>query len=274
MFKVVKLSSAKAGGWPLYCMPTASGAVDGYLDLAQIVGHDRPVYGLAWRANNWDKFKSLQEFAAPAAKLMAAHRLNGPLYIFGYSFGGIFAIETAHQLAKHGVPVPLVAVGDQAPYGYSFSLGYRIRHFARAIGPWAIRVATRYLTDATHRLNYRNAMRRKLKGQHVFDGESWYQGLPENRKHYTSQNLANSQKYRFEGVYRGKILLLRALEGKRLDPFQPRHLEDYGWGRITGAAVDVLEVPGDHSSIVKQPDVVYLGAAVREALKDCDRNLC
>ena len=50
MFEVVKLCSAKAVGWPLYCMPIASGSVDNYLDLARIIGQDRPVYGIAWRA--------------------------------------------------------------------------------------------------------------------------------------------------------------------------------------------------------------------------------
>jgi hypothetical protein len=151
-------------------------------------------------------------------------------------------------------------------------LGFRIRYFVETFGPWALRVATRYASDATQRLNYRKAMRRKLKGQHKFECESWYQSLPEMRKNYVTQNLANLRKYRFEGVYRGKILVLRALRGKPVDPFQPRQLEDYGWGRITGATVDVVSVPGDHASIVQHPDVVYLGGAVRQALNDCDRN--
>ena len=228
---------------------------------------------LASRANNWNTFESLQELAASAtAKLLDAPRLNGPIYLLGYSFGGHLAIETARQLAEHGVAVPLVAVADQVPHGNSFSLGFRIRHFVETFGPWALRVATRYVTDATQRLNYHNAMRRKLKGQHQFEHESWYQSLPEGRKNYTKQNLANLRKYRFEGVYRGKILLLRALGGKPVDPFRPRQLDDYGWGRITGATVDVVRVPGDHASILQHPDVVYLGGAVRQALNDCDRN--
>jgi thioesterase domain-containing protein len=275
VFEVVKLCSAKAVGWPLYCMPTVAGSVDIYLDLARIIGQDRPVYGIAWRARASDreKFESVQELAASAtAKLFYAPRLNGPIYLMGYSFGAHLAIEAARQLAEHSVAVPLVAIADQAPHGYSFSLGFRVRHFAETFGPWALRVATRYVTDATQRLSYRNATRLKLRGQHKFECESWYQRLPESRKIYTTQNLANSRKYRFEGVYSGKILLLRALQGKPVDPFRPSHLEDYGWGRVTGATVDVVSVPGDHASILQHPDVVYSGGAVRQALNDCDRN--
>ena len=255
-------------------MPTSAGSIDSYFDLARIIGQDRPVYGLALPASddNWNTFESLQELAASTtAKLLEAPRLNGPIYLLGYSFAGHLAIETARQLAEHGVDVPLVAVADQVPHGNSFSLGFRIRYFVETFGPWALRVATSYVTDATQRLNYENAMRRKLKGQHRFEHESWFQSLPEGRKNYTKQNLANLRKYRFEGVYRGKILLLRALGGKPVDPFQPRQLDDYGWGRFTGATVDVVRVPGDHVSILHHPDVVYVGGAIRQALNNCDR---
>jgi thioesterase domain-containing protein len=273
MLEVVKLCPAKAVGWPLYLMPTASGSCDVYLKLAKIIGQDRPVYGLAWRANNWNTFGSLQELAASAtAKLLDAPRLNGPIYLLGYSFGGHLAIETARQLAEHGVAAPLVAVVDQMPHRYSFSLGFRIRLFAEAFGPWALRVATKYVTDATQRLSYRNAIRRKVKGQHRFEGEIWYQSLSERRKNYVTQNIVNLRKFRFKGVYRGKILLLRALDGKPVHPFQPGQLQDYGWERITGATVDVVSVPGDHASLMGHLDVVYLGGAVRQALNDSDRN--
>ena len=291
MFEVVKLCSAKAASWPLYCMPTTAGSIDEYLNLARIIGQDRPVYGITVRAKNWNTFESLQELAASAtAKLLDAASLNGPIYLLGYSFGGHVAIETARQLSEHGVAVPLVAVADQRPHDYSFSWGFRIRHIAETFGPWALRVATRYVTNATHRLNYRNAIRSKLKGQHIFECASWYPGLPEERKNFVSQNLASSRKYRFEGAYRGKILLLRALGGTPIDlggddvhqvaaleagehPFQlSRQLQDYGWGHITGATVDVVSVPGDHLSIMEHPDVVHLGGAVRQALNDCDQN--
>ena len=278
LFEVLKLS-AKAAGWPLYCMPMSSGYVDEYLDLARIIGQDRPVYGITWRANNWKTFESHQELAASAtAKLLDAPS-KGPIYLLGYSFAGRIAVETARQLAEHGVTVPFVAIVDGVPSSYSFSLGTRIRHFAKAFGPWAFRVATRYATDATQRLNYHNAIRHKLnyrrKGQPMIESQRWYQSLPESHKDFVAQNLANSRKYRFEGIYRGRIVLLRTLRGMPVDrhPFHPwRRLEDYGWGQITGTAVDVVHVPGDHDSIVRHPDVVHLANAVRQALNDCDRN--
>jgi thioesterase domain-containing protein len=270
MFKIVKLCVPKASGRPLYCAPTAAGSVDSYFHAARIIGLDRPVYGIVSNDPNWSKFGSLKELVEPAAKLLKAHCSNDSAFLFGYSFGGKFAIEIARQLAAHGIAVPLVAIADQAPYTSSFTIGFRIRHFAETFGPWIYRVTSKYVRHATLRPKYHNEILRNLRGQHVFENESWYQGLPEWRKNYISQNLANSRKYRFEGVYRGQILLLRALQGQAAHPFRPRHLEDYGWGRLTGATVDVRSIPGTHASIMQHPDVAFLGDTVRKALNDCD----
>ena len=268
MIRILKLCPAKTDGWPLYCMPLPSGSVDLYVDLARIIGQDRPVFGIVWKGIYPSKVESLQALATPIARLFEAHLSNGPFCLLGYSFGGHLAIETARQLAAHGIAVPLVAVVDQAPHVHSFNFGFRICRFAKIFSPWAFRATIRYLTDATMRQSYRDAMRRKLRGQQPFQCQDWYQGLSDSRRNFVSQNLALSRKYCFEGIYRGKILLLRALGGDPFDPSRPMQLEDYGWRRITGAAVDVVHVPGDHASIMYHPDVAYLGAAIRTVLND------
>src|SRR5262245_47167796 len=131
MFKVVKLYSKSVSGcWPIYCMPTATGSVGDYLDFARIIGQDRPVYAVAWKGNSWKKFVSLAELALPVAEAVESHCPAGPYCLFGYSFGGHVAIETARQLAERGAPASLVAVVDQAPHGHAFRLRKRIGHFA------------------------------------------------------------------------------------------------------------------------------------------------
>ena len=72
-------------------------------------------------------------------------------------------------------------------------------------------------------------------------GTSWYENLPEDHQDYTKKNLAALRNYRFEGIYRNKILLLRSDHGAH--PLRCIQGKDYGWGRITGARVDVVYVP-------------------------------
>ena len=104
---------------------------------------------------------------------------------------------------------------------------------------------------------------------HKFVGTPWYANLPEDLQDYTKKNLAASQNYRFEGVYRNKILLFRSAEHD-VHPLQCIQRADYGWGSITGASVDVVYTPGDHVSMMQNPNVVHIANALRLVLSDCE----
>jgi thioesterase domain-containing protein len=256
---------------PLYCMPAITGSVTRYLELAKIIGADRPVYGIqiADRAQTGKlaAFASLRELAAcMAAKLLAHHR-DGPICLIGYSFGGHLAIELARQLVEHGELVPLVGIIDTMPPLASFAPAYRIYHFARNVGPWALTIANR-ITDAKQWVYFRNTILRKLRRQHKIHIQDWYQTLPEDRKNIVNQNLAIGRRYSFVGIYCGTIFLFRqrpsAAEFNHL--FRPHQLEDYGWRRITRANVHVMYISGDHASCMCQPDVVHLANKLNLAL--------
>jgi hypothetical protein len=136
-------------------------------------------------------------------------------------------------------------------------------------GPWALSLMTRMLAGRRDWMSYRNATMRKSRGRHRFQDEGWFQNLPQEHKDYVASNLANSTSYRFAGAYRGKILLVRLKPSTRLSirSYAIGRLGDYGWGRITGASVDVTYVDGDHSTIMMRPDVVQVASALRAALK-------
>ena len=63
----------------------------------------------------------------------------------------------------------------------------------------------------------------------LFAGLSWYKNLPEDHRDYTKKNLTALRNYRFEGVYRNKILLFRSDHGAH--PLRCIQGKDYGWGR-------------------------------------------
>lgn len=256
---------------PIYCMPTITGSVTRYLELAKIIGADRPVYGIqiADRAQTGQSatFASLRELAVSMAAKLLAHHRDRPICLIGYSFGGHLAIEVAQQLVEHGELVPLVGIIDTMPPLASFARAYRIYHFARNVGPWALTIATR-ITDAKQWVYFRNTILRKLRRQHKIHIQDWYQTLPEDRKNIVNQNLAIGRRYRFAGQYPGTIFLFRqgqsAAEFNHL--FRPHQLEDYGWRRITRANVHVVYICGDHASCMFQPDVVHLANELNLAL--------
>ena len=262
---------------PAYCLPTPAGTLESYFELAKAIGPGHLVYGIQFadRLQNgkFNEFASLREMAAAMAPDLLAHHRDGPICLIGHSFGAFLAIELARQLVGHGRLVPLVAIIVGRGPLVSFTPLFRIKHFMRNVGPWALRVATRVLTDSRYRSIYRNNL--KLQRPHKFVGTSWYESLPKDYQDYITRNDANVRNYRFEGAYRGKILLVRKRFLPELDshPLRFGQLEDYGWGGATGASVDVVYTPDDPTDMLYRHDVVDIAIALRLALSECDRSL-
>ena len=63
--------------------------------------------------------------------------------------------------------------------------------------------------------------------------------------------------------YKGSITLFRSMTRDPLD-IQPY---DLGWGRLARGGVEIIEVPGDHLSIVRK-DVGELASRLMAALDD------
>jgi thioesterase domain-containing protein len=248
-----------------YCLPTATGSIGLYFELARAIGPGHLIYGIQFadrvQTGKFKEFSSLREMAIAMLPEFLAHHRDGPICLIGYSFAASLAIELAQQLIGRGKSIPLVVIIDREPPSASFTLFLRMKHFIKYVGPWAIKVATRAVTDT----NYRSLYYTKLVHR-----TSWYKDLPEDYQDYTKKNLAALRNYRFEGVYRNKILLFRSEHGAH--PLRCIQGKDYGWGRITGARVDVVNVPGGHLSMMENPNVVHIANAMRLALSDCLSN--
>jgi thioesterase domain-containing protein len=277
---LVKIVSLQQGNdnTPLYCMPAISGTVSEYIELAKILGGDRPVYGIQIadqaQTEKLGAFASLREMAASIVAKLLTHHRDGPICLIGYSFGGSLAIEVAQQLVVHGQFVPFVGLIDTVPGPGCLPLAYRIYHFARNIGPWglnfapwALKVATREITEVRHWVNFCKIILRKLRGQPEMQSHDWYKALPESRRHLVERNNILSRRYRFEGIYRGTIFLFRHPRAVLFDSLlRPIQLDDFDWRRITGANVRVVQISGDHTNCISHPHVVNLGNELSLAL--------
>jgi thioesterase domain-containing protein len=245
-----------------YCLPGATGAIGQFFELAKAIGPGHLIYGIQFadrlQTGKFKEFFSLREMAIAMLPEFLAHHRDGPICLIGFSFAACLAIELAQQLIGLGKSVPLVVIIDREPPSASFAPFLRMKHFIRYVGPWAIKVATKAVTDTNYRSLYFNKLVRRT---------SWYKDLPEDHQDYTKKNLAALRNYRFEGGYRNKILLFRGDEGAH--PLRCIQGKDYGWGRITGARVDVVYVPGDHRSMMQNPNVVHIANALRLALSEC-----
>jgi amino acid adenylation domain-containing protein len=99
---------------PLFGVWDGSGEVYAVRQLVANVDPDRPAWGV--RSPLLGGYRTpiprLEAMAAGAVADVHAARERGPYVLAGYSFGGVLAFETAHQLAEAGDDVTLLVIVD------------------------------------------------------------------------------------------------------------------------------------------------------------------
>jgi thioesterase domain-containing protein len=99
---------------PLFCVHASSGSAYPYLELARLLGPDRPVYGI--EAPGFDggrePVRSLPALSAEYAATLREFRAGGDVALLGWSLGGIIAFDTAARLTAAGVRVDQVVLVD------------------------------------------------------------------------------------------------------------------------------------------------------------------
>ena len=251
---------------PLYCVH-AEGGVLIYHRLAELMGTDQPIYGLQAQGLDGRPFP----FQTTAA--MAAHYLeeilqiqpHGPYYLAGFSMGGFIIYEIAQQLLRRGEQVALLAFFDAYGPNYPIRLAgvgklkYKLyRYLDNARGQGAAGVL-RYLV---RRANYRAHVLAAFAAARWFFPRS--QTLPHGlRYHYVEQIIDHITEAYQPEPYPGKIVIFKA-------ELQPQWIvEDptLGWAPYAQGGVQVEEVPGDHNSILKPPDLHALFEKFKKVLE-------
>ncbi len=141
----------------------AHGLGDSVLDLQRLASRlqtNLPVYGLQARglAEGDDPSTSVQEMASFHLRDIRHLQPRGPYILFGYSLGGLIALEIARELLTSGEKVSLVAMLDAYPHARTLSKPQRVRlrsrQVARRLATLArlpVREAFTYVADSIRR---------------------------------------------------------------------------------------------------------------------------
>ncbi|HXS72799.1 MAG TPA: amino acid adenylation domain-containing protein [Rhodanobacteraceae bacterium] len=252
---------------PLFCVHAVGGNVLGYKPLAQALGEDRPFYGI--QAVGLDGITPmLESLPAMAARYCAEIRSlqpRGPYFLAGRSMGGMIAYEIARQLREQGEPIALLALFDTyGPGNHHFELqraGSLRRISQRWRGRWQ---------------RLRDADLRKF-GQWISEYAYWRglwlsDAVRLRWARATGHTLPHALRYRVlldcnqrayynyvPPPYPGKITLFRAAE----HPAEMAASYALGWENAA-AELEVIQMTGDHDSLIEQPALV---AAFREVLE-------
>ena len=245
-----------------------------FYSLTKYLGPDQPVYGL--------QSLGLDGKRAPLTRIedMAAHYLReirslqpeGPYLIGGMSFGGMVAYEIAQQLLAQGEQVGLLALLDVGAWGYTKTLPktefYRLLISSWLQGGVKFYVGNIVRLPAREKLVYCVKRERRSKTRSRIDVRSRNTSNFLNNEREMPQALRNVKQCNFLArslckpkPYAGRVTVFRAVDKLLTVLVDPR----ISWKHLALGGVDIHEVPGDHLTLVDEPNAQVLA----EKLKRC-----
>lgn len=267
-------SSRSSGLTPFFLVAGMFGNVLNLRHLAQLIGHDRPFYGLQARGLYGDHapHETFEDMARDYIAELKTVQPQGPYIIGGFSGGGITAFEMARQLKAAGDEVAeLIFLDTPLPYNDPLSSVDRMSiHWQRlqtnGLSYFAEWAKNRYQWEL-------NKFRKRFAD--VDDAQA---GNPAEFKSGRMEIAFYNALARYQiapqtiaaKLFRPKLPVKYTLSGGRVAN-KDRQLiyEDNGWPRYV-ESLDVFEVPGDHDSMVLEPNVRVLAAKLRECIDAAD----
>ncbi|NES02959.1 MAG: amino acid adenylation domain-containing protein [Okeania sp. SIO2F4] len=259
---------------PFFCLPGILGNVFELEPLARYLGTEQPFYGLRSLGLDEDiePYTQMADIAAYHIKAIQEIQPNGPYFIAGHSFGGKVAFEIANQLHHQGQDVALLVIMDiQVAV---------VEHEKDAIH-WHDSKYTRGLASMFER-----SFERTLDLPSTLDDLSWDEqidllllALKKVEKVFGETELkrlfrvykANMQamtQYLPQEVYPKQITFIRASEIHPEDNFLPNETmsqkdPNWGWSKLSGQPLKLQMVPGNHFTIMMEPQVRSLAQQLK-----------
>jgi thioesterase domain-containing protein/acyl carrier protein len=208
-----------------------------------------------------DPESSVTELADRYTDALLMRTVSGPYIIAGWSFGGLVAHEVAHRLIDQGKEVGLLALLDSyLPIQGSkpASEGTLMRKFLRG---WGVidTVIDSHFDETVH---FTEAASVRLIQQCIRDSVTKTRAVSDQlieRQFQVYRNAVLAARgYVPRRGYPGRITQFRALESIRAGAL--------GWESVEASQLEIFDVPGDHYSMLLDPNVAGLGQMINERL--------
>jgi acyl transferase domain-containing protein/thioesterase domain-containing protein len=270
---LVPMHPGQGGGkTPFILVAGMFGNVLNLRHLAHLLGNERRFFGLQAQGlyGTQPPHEKFEEMASAYLAEVRTVQPHGPYLLGGFSGGGITAYAMALELVAAGEEVALLAMLDTAlPQSPKLRANERARiHWDRVR-----RRGPAYVTEwVGNRVRWELAQMRNRQQVHA--------GLAMPSEFRSEEigaafrrALANYEVPAYSGVitlFRPKLDVVHKLGPGRVTNAQREFLfHDNGWGAHVGR-VDVHEVPGDHDSMVLEPNVRVLAAKLRKCIQEVE----
>ncbi|MCK9395481.1 MAG: amino acid adenylation domain-containing protein [Methylobacter sp.] len=249
---------------PLFCIHAVAGNVLCYQELSRSMGEHRPIYGLqAPDADSGAHPGSIEGLAALYIDAIRSIQAQGPYHLGGWSMGGVIAYEMARQLQQAGDQVGTLAlIESYTPDAVkAFELDYLDENglpgdggetllliaFARELGldeAETIQAGASAASDLVPRLD------------ELFE-QAKQAGL--------LSDIDSAQLHRLFKVFEANVQAMdRYIPGQYQGGIKLFYTDrangdtDGGWPELIRGGLSIATIPGDHYSILRQPNVQFL----------------
>ena len=259
---------------PFFLVAGMFGNVLNLRHLAHQIGADRPFYGVQARGLYGDEepHETFEEMAADYLAEVRSVQPHGPYLLGGFSGGGIAALEMAQQLHAEGEEVALLVMLDTpVPYDTPLTTRDRVQIQIDKLREKGVGYVKEW---AVNRIEWEKEKRRRAEGPALPTDAGALHSTVIEAAFYRALERYDVQPYRgVISLYRPKLSPLHVFGPDRQINIDRRFIyHDNGWGPHC-ERVDVVEVPGDHDSMVLEPAVRVLAGHMRSAIEDADTTL-
>jgi acyl transferase domain-containing protein len=271
---------------PLFTFPGIGGNVVGFQALTKSLPPDQPVIGLQSLGvdGGHQPLLSMREIAAHFITELRSVQPVGPYLLGGFSFGGIVGLEVAQQLQAAGDRVELLALFDTLLDSTDFTVSRgsarwlrwlefmrrRVAHHSRALLAVEPRLLPGYLAGKSRTI--RRRIRSRVWREVFAIQEAVLQtnddepiDLMPSLRRVRDANVLATKRY-FPVPYPGVVTLFRAME-RGLEPVS----SDANWRYLAPGGLTVVDVPGNHLTMLEAPNVWVLGSALDDAIGRAQR---
>ena len=260
---------------PFFLVAGMFGNVLNLRHLAQLVGTDRPFYGLQARGLYGDHqpHETFEEMARDYIAELRTVQPHGPYLIGGFSGGGITAYEIGRQLREQGEEVALLVFLDTPlPKDQPLSLKDKLTIHQQNLTKQGPMYAVNWLKEKRQYKVSLKVREQKLKAQEQDKKGHDFHSQVVEAAFYRALEKYELEPQPFDVVlFRPKLQPAHQLGPGRAINIHRRFIyHDNGWTPIV-KRVDVFEVPGDHDSMVLEPNVRVLAAKLRQCIEAAEQ---
>lgn len=261
-----------ANGTPFFVVAGMFGNVLNLGHLAHLIGEERPFYAIQAKGlyGGDAPHETFEEMARDYLAELRSVQPHGPYLLGGFSGGGIAAYEMARQLLADGELVDLLVLLDTpVPQFPVYGLADRIQIFYQGMRDGGIE----FLTDKVQsRLRWEQE-RRAARSVGELHGRA-----DDAAHHFQSQRIGDAfvralKRYELRALP-VRVALFRPRQqvayrlsgGRQINRERYPVYPDNGWTPYV-PELSVVEVPGNHDSMVLEPNVRVLASNIQKRLR-------